>query len=239
MYEPVHLPRGRPSRRRVWVTVVLVIASLTAIAVTVVRTMPHHPPAEPLTLDDLALMVPDAHHTELVAAIVRARIASARAAPKPSTTATPAVCRAPRPPHKWNSTQRDNATTIVEVGLALGVSERGLVVALATAMQESRLHNLGHLGANNDHDSVGLFQQRPSMGWGSVAKLTDPVYSATAFYLALKRVSGWESMEVTVAAQRVQRSAFPNAYAKWETDATSLSIEILCNEIAGQLLSSA
>jgi len=239
MYEPVHLPRGRPSRRRVWVTVVLVIASLTAIAATVVRTMPHHPPAEPLTLDDLALLVPDAHQTELVAAIVRARIASARATPKPSTTATPAVCLAPNPPHKWNSTQRDNATTIVQVGLALGISERGLVVALATAMQESQLHNLGHLGANNDHDSVGLFQQRPSMGWGSEAKLTDPVYSATAFYLALRRVSGWESMEVTVAAQRVQRSAFPNAYAKWETDATSLSKKILCNETAGRPASSA
>lgn len=239
MYEPVHLPRGRRSGRRIWVTVVLVVTSLTAIAVTVVRTMPHHPPAEPLTLDDLALMVPDAHQTELVAAIVRARIANARATPKPLATATLAVCLAPNPPHKWNRTQRDNATTIVQVGLALGISERGLVVALATAMQESQLHNLGHLGANNDHDSVGLFQQRPSMGWGSEAKLTDPVYSATAFYLALQRVAGWESMEVTVAAQRVQRSAFPNAYAKWETDATSLSKEILCNETAGRPASSA
>jgi hypothetical protein len=221
------------------VTVVLVVASLTAIAVTVVRTMPHHPPVDPLTLDDLALLVPDAQQTELVAAIVRARIANARATPRPSATATPAVCRAPSPPHKWNGTQRDNATTIVEVGLALGVSDRGLVVALAAAMQESQLYNLGNLGANNDHDSVGLFQQRPSMGWGSEAKLTDPVYSATAFYLALRRVSGWESMEVTRAAQRVQRSAFPNAYAKWETDATALSKQILCNETGGRPASSA
>jgi hypothetical protein len=239
MHEPDHLPWERPSRRRIWMTVVLVVASLTAIAVTVVRTMPHHPPAEPLTLDDLALMIPDARQTELVAAIVRARIANARAAPKPSATAAPAVCFAPSPPHRWDSTQRDNATTIVQVGLALGISERGLVVALATAMQESQLYNLGHIAANNDHDSLGLFQQRPSMGWGSKAQLTDPVYSATAFYLALQRVSGWEKMEVTVAAQRVQRSAFPNAYAKWETDATSLSKEILCNETAGRPASSA
>jgi hypothetical protein len=219
--------------------VVLVVASLTAIAVTVVRTMPHHPPAEPLTLDDLAAMMPDAHQTQLVAAIVRARIANAKATPKPSATAAPAVCLAPSPPHKWNSAQHDNATTIVEVGLAMGISQRGLVVALATAMQESQLYNLGHLGANNDHDSLGLFQQRPSMGWGSAAQVTDPVYSATAFYLALRRVSGWESMAVTVAAQRVQRSRFPNAYAKWETDATSLSKEILCNETAGGPASSA
>ena len=239
MYEPVKIPWGRPSRRRIWVTVVLVVASLTAVVVTVVRTMPRHPPAEPLTLDDLALMIPDAHQTQLVAAIVRARIANAKATPKPSATAAPAVCLAPSPPHTWDSIQRDNATTIVQVGLALGISERGLVVALATAMQESQLKNLGHLGANNDHDSVGLFQQRPSMGWGSEAQLTDPVYSATAFYLALQRVSGWESMEVTVAAQRVQRSSFPYAYAKWETDATSLSKEILCNETAGRPASSA
>src|SRR5262245_23169593 len=96
MYDPVHVPRGRPSRRRMWVTVVFVVAALTAIAVTVVRTMPHPPPAEPLTLDDLALMMPDAAQTELVAAMVRARIANARATPKPSATAAPAVCLAPR-----------------------------------------------------------------------------------------------------------------------------------------------
>ena len=239
MYDPVHVPWGRPSRRRIWVMVVLVVASLIAIAVTVVRTMPRHPPVEPLTLDELALMIPDAHQTQLVAAIVRAQIANAKATPKPSATAAPVVCLAPNPPHRWDSTQRDNATTIVQVGLALGISERGLVVALATAMQESQLYNLGHLGANNDHDSLGLFQQRPSMGWGSEAQLTDPVYSATVFYLALQRVSGWESMQVTVAAQRVQRSKFPNAYAKWETDATSLSKQILCNETAGRPASSA
>jgi hypothetical protein len=231
MYEPVHVPWRRPSRRRIWVTLVLVVASLIAIAVTVVRTMPHPPPTDPFTIDDLAMMVPDAAQTELTAAIVRARIAAA-ATPKPSALAAPAACVAASPPHKWDSTQRENATTIVEVGLALNISKRGLVVALATAMQESSLHNLGNLGAKNDHDSLGLFQQRPSMGWGSAAQVTDPVYSATAFYLALQRVRGWESMAVTVAAQRVQRSAYPNAYAKWETDATALSEQILCSEVA-------
>lgn len=232
MYELVHVSRRRrPSHRRIWVAVVLVVASLAAIAVTVVTTMPHHPPAEPLTLDELALMVPDAAQTEVVAAMVRARMAAA-AARRPSATAAPAGCVAPSPSRKWDSTQRNNATTIVQVGLALGISKRGLVVALATAMQESSLYNLGHLGANNDHDSLGLFQQRPSMGWGSTAQVTDPVYSATAFYLALQRVPGWTSMKVTVAAQRVQRSAYPNAYATWETDATSLTQKILCDQAA-------
>jgi hypothetical protein len=154
------------------------------------------------------------------------------ASPRPSV-AEPVVCTAPNPPHRWNSSQRENATTIVQVGLALDMPERGLIVALATAMQESSLRNLGHLGANNDHDSQGLFQQRPSMGWGTVAQVTDPVYAATAFYLALQRVRGWESMPVTVAAQRVQRSAFPNAYAKWEADATALTKQILCTVAAG------
>jgi hypothetical protein len=230
---------ARPRRRRIWVTVVLVVALLAAIAVTVVRTMPHHPPAERLTLDDLALTMPDAAQTELIAAIVRARIANAGATSGPSARPAPVVCVVPRRPHRWDSTQRENATTIVQVGLALGISKRGLVVALAAAMQESQLYNLGHLGANNDHDSLGLFQQRPSMGWGSRAKVTDPVYAATAFYLALQRVPGWESMQVTVAAQSVQRSAYPNAYAKWETDATSLCQEILCSQTGGLPASSA
>jgi hypothetical protein len=98
-------------------------------------------------------------------------------------------------------------------------------------MQESRLYNLGHLGAKNDHDSLGLFQQRPSMGWGSAKQVTDPVFAATAFYLALQRVPRWQSMAVTVAAQRVQRSAYPNAYAKWEADARSLVQGIHCNAL--------
>jgi hypothetical protein len=228
MYEPVHIPWGRRTRRRIGVALVVVFATVAAIVGAVQWTRRDDPPPERLTLDDLALMMPDAAEAELIAAMIRARLANAEATPL--ATAAPAVCVAPSPPHTWDGTQRDNATTIVRVGLALDIPERGLVVALATAMQESQLYNLGYLGANNDHDSLGLFQQRPSMGWGSEAQVTDPVYAATAFYLALQRVPGWESMPVTVAAQRVQRSAYPNAYAKWETDATSLTQQILCNE---------
>lgn len=230
MYDPVPIPWRRPSRRRIWFMVILAMVVFAAIVVTVVRTMPRHPPPERLTLDELAMLVPDAAQTEVFAALVRSRIAEAAANPEPP----PPACTAPSPPNFWDGTQRENAATIVQVGLALGMPERGLVIALATAMQESKLYNLGHLGERNDHDSLGLFQQRPSMGWGTEAQVTDPVYSATAFYLALQRVPGWESMELTVAAQSVQRSAFPNAYAKWEPDATALTQEILCNLGANQ-----
>jgi hypothetical protein len=228
MYEPVRIPR-RLTRRGKRVALVMTVAALIAIVVTVLRTMPHPPPADRLTLDELGLMVPDAAQTELVAAMVRARIAHPDATAGASAAATTPACVAASTPHPWDSTQRENATTIVQVGVALAVPERGEVIALATAMQESQLYNLGHLGENNDHDSLGLFQQRPSMGWGTTAQVTDPVYAATAFYLTLQRVPGWESMALTVAAQRVQRSAFPNSYAQWETDATSLVEEIHCN----------
>ncbi len=111
-----------------------------------------------------------------------------------------------------------NAATIVSVGRSLGVPQRGLVVALAAAMQESSLRNLSH----GDRDSVGLFQQRPSQGWGSAASLQDPSTAAKRFFAGnpgktrgLLGVSGWASMSVTDAAQAVQVSAYPKAYAKW------------------------
>jgi hypothetical protein len=228
MYEPVHI-RRRPTRRGVRAVLVLIAVAFIALVVTVVRTMPHRSPAAPLTLDQLGMIIPDAAQTQLVAAMVKTRIAQPHAAP--GGAATGSACSASSTPHKWNSTQRENAKTIVQVGVALGVPKRGEIVALATAMQESHLVNLGYLGANNDHDSLGLFQQRPSMGWGTVAQVTDPVFSATAFYLALQSVPRWSSMSVTDAAQSVQRSGAPYAYAQWETDATVLTQVILCSSL--------
>jgi len=96
------------------------------------------------------------------------------------------------------------------------VAARGWVIGVATALQESRLTNLPHLGTNNDHDSIGLFQQRPSQGWGTVEQLSDPAYQARKFFEKLLRVSNWLSLPLTVAAQRVQISAYPDAYAKHE-----------------------
>ncbi|GAA4912173.1 murein DD-endopeptidase MepM/ murein hydrolase activator NlpD [Stackebrandtia albiflava] len=118
--------------------------------------------------------------------------------------------------------QMENAAIIVQVGQDEGVPPRGWIIAVATAMQESTLHNYGHLGDRNDHDSQGLFQQRPSQGWGTVEQITDPVYASRSFYRSLLKVASWEGMDLTVAAQAVQRSAYPDAYAKWEPLATDV-----------------
>ncbi len=122
----------------------------------------------------------------------------------------------------FTASQVKNAATIVQVGQKLQVPPRGWVIAVATAMQESRLTNLGDLGSRNDHDSLGLFQQRPSAGWGTPAQVMNPEYAATKFYTKLVTVDGWQSMPLTKAAQRVQISAYPNAYAKHEPAASKL-----------------
>ncbi|MFE2011119.1 C40 family peptidase [Streptomyces sp. NPDC059491] len=114
--------------------------------------------------------------------------------------------------------QIPHARTIVATGIDLGVPERGQVVALATAIQESRLSNLAY----GDRDSLGLFQQRPSQGWGTPAQIRDPAYASRKFYEGLLKVSGWQQMTVTQAAQAVQRSGFPDAYAQWEPLARAL-----------------
>lgn len=108
------------------------------------------------------------------------------------------------------------ARTIWRVGAEMGAGDRGGVVGIATALQESTLRNLSY----GDRDSVGLFQQRA--GWGSVATRMNPEASARLFYVALLQVPGWKAMTVTRAAQAVQRSAFPDAYAKHEKAATGL-----------------
>lgn len=115
--------------------------------------------------------------------------------------------------------QMANAATIAAVGLRRHLPEQAIVVALATALQESGLENLPY----GDRDSLGLFQQRPSQGWGTTEQIMDPRYAAERFYAALERVRGWERMRVTDAAQAVQRSAFPEAYQKWAADAALLA----------------
>jgi len=119
--------------------------------------------------------------------------------------------------------QMANAATIAATGITMGIPDRGVVIALATAMQESELYNLSY----GDRDSLGLFQQRPSQGWGTAEQVQDPRYAARAFYNQLVRVPGWEQMRLTDAAQAVQRSAFPEAYQKWESDAQVLGEALL------------
>lgn len=118
--------------------------------------------------------------------------------------------------------QASNAATISAVGTGRGLPERAVTIALATAMQESGLRNIRH----GDRDSQGLFQQRPSQGWGTVAQITDPVYASGRFYEHLAEIPGYSRLPLTVAAQRVQRSGFPQAYAKHEPDAALLAASL-------------
>ncbi|BCJ26482.1 M23 family metallopeptidase [Actinocatenispora sera] len=144
----------------------------------------------------------------------------------------------------YTDAQRSRAYDIVKAGIKLKVPPRGWVIAVATALQESGLkvyandnpsyplvkaHSMAlpHDAVGHDHDSVGLFQQRPKPpegagGWGTVKELMDPTTSAEKFYRKLLSTSGWQQDPLTIAAQAVQGSAYPDAYAKWESDATNL-----------------
>lgn len=119
--------------------------------------------------------------------------------------------------------QMANAATIAAVGITRRVPERAVAVALATAAQESKWRNL----SGGDRDSIGLFQQRPSQGWGTAAQIADPRYATGRFYSALLRVKGWQSLPIATAAQRVQRSADGSAYARWENAAQILTGALL------------
>ncbi|AVH61166.1 MULTISPECIES: heavy metal transporter [Streptomyces] len=121
--------------------------------------------------------------------------------------------------YEFTPEQAVNAATISAVGTSRGMPERAVTIALATALQESALRNIKH----GDRDSLGLFQQRPSQGWGTPKQIMDPTYAANIFYEHLAKVPGYSRLPLTVAAQRVQRSGFPQAYAKHEPDATLLA----------------
>ena len=115
--------------------------------------------------------------------------------------------------------QTGHAATIAGVARERGLPDRAVVIGLATAMQESRLRNLDY----GDRDSLGLFQQRPSQGWGTPEQVRDPVYAAGEFYERLVTVPGWDTGRLTEVAQVVQRSGFPEAYQKWEPMAVALA----------------
>jgi cell wall-associated NlpC family hydrolase len=114
--------------------------------------------------------------------------------------------------------QKKNAATIYNTGRSMGATDRDETIALMTAMRESSLVNL----KTGDRDSVGLFQQRPSQGWGTVAQILDPVYASKRFFTALFNVHNRDSMSLSQAAQAVQRSAYPEAYAKYQGAATQM-----------------
>ena len=118
----------------------------------------------------------------------------------------------------YTADQIANATTIYQVSQRLGLPQYAAVIAIATALQESDLENLDY----GDRDSLGLFQQRPSQGWGTPAEIMNPAYAATKFYNALVEVPNWQTIPLTQAAQAVQRSAYPDAYAAHQNQADYL-----------------
>ncbi|MEI2811152.1 MAG: hypothetical protein V9F00_13430 [Nocardioides sp.] len=121
--------------------------------------------------------------------------------------------------------QAENAALIAGVAVRRELPPRAVSIALATAFQESKLHNIAY----GDRDSVGLFQQRPSQGWGTRKQLLDPLYATNAFYDALVKIDGYSTMRITEAAQAVQRSAYPEAY-----DAHAADARILASALTGQ-----
>jgi hypothetical protein len=130
--------------------------------------------------------------------------------------------------YRLDAEQAANATTIAVTARRLKLPTAAVTIGLATALQESGLRNL----TKGDRDSAGIFQQRPSQGWGTRAQILSPAFAATGFFDGLAKVSGWEKLPLTDAAQAVQRSGHPKAYAKWEPEAKVLA-RALSGEIPG------
>lgn len=171
-------------------------------------------------------------HSAVVANIA-SLTADKGATPAPRASATPVAQRPAsitvqvnNEPMKLGADQIQVAATTIAEGKALGVPERGWIVAIAAALQESGLRNLDH----GDRDSVGPWQMRPSSGWGTVEEIRNVQLGARAFFgmadhtsnPGLVDVDGWEQMTIAEAAQAVERSAFPDAYAKWESAARTI-----------------
>jgi hypothetical protein len=151
-------------------------------------------------------------HSALLAppAVLLGGVVTAACTPATAIPDAPSTAGSTGPIDRWDADQVANAATIVAVGAQRNVPPPGWVIAVATSMQESGLRNL----SGGDRDSVGLFQQRPSQGWGTSHELQDPAYAAGKFYDRLLTIPDWQTIDLTDAAQAVQRSAFPDAYAK-------------------------
>lgn len=172
-----------------------------------------------------SLLLPGAAPAGVDAAASAPPAAEASPAAAPPAAAEPVAAPAAEPV-TLDAEQAENARIIISVGRSRGVSDRGIAIALATSMVESWLRNLDW----GDRDSLGLFQQRPSTGWGTDAEVRDPYRAAAAFFggpgdpngaatRGLLDVDGWESMDFGAAAQAVQISAHPERYGPWEQQA--------------------
>ncbi|GII25368.1 hypothetical protein [Planosporangium mesophilum] len=237
--------RGSHARRsalRPWFSALLTAIAVLALGVLTINTLVR--PTERAAASDATPVVLDASAR---AAADRATRDLERPDPSagplsPSAAASPLPAAAPpRPPQPvkrkpvagLTQAEMDNAVAVIEAGKRMNVPKRAHVVAIVTALQESRLRNLAnsrvpqslnlpHQGVGSNFDSVGLFQQRPSQGWGTPAELMNPGIAAGRFYGRLVTVSGWETMSVGAAAQAVQRSAFPDAYDQHQSRAQQI-----------------
>ncbi len=157
------------------------------------------------------------------------------AEPQAATVLQPVGTSGPQNRMPLSGDQQANAGTIVQQALAKKMGVRSAVIAVATAMQESRLQNLNY----GDQDSLGLFQQRPSMGWGSAQQILTPQYSADAFLAALQQYQtsnpGWATQPLWASAQGVQKSGVPTAYAQWESQAAQLVQQVVTQTTASQV----
>ncbi len=160
--------------------------------------------------------------TLLVAAAILAGVAWHRQIPEVAAVSGPCTLAGVT----LTTEQLRHAATIAEVARSRGLPDRAVVIGLATAMQESRLRNLDY----GDRDSLGLFQQRPSQGWGTPQQIRDPIYAAGRFYDHLVAVPHWESRDLTTVADTVQRSAYPLAYRKWSAMAGALTQVLLSGQ---------
>ena len=158
----------------------------------------------------------------LTGTVVAVILLLARPSANPATSTCTTVSGPGTKPVTLTPEQSQNASIIAAVALKMGLPDHAVTIALATAMQESRLRDLSY----GDRDSLGLFQQRPSQGWGTPSEILDPEYAASAFYARLVQVPGWATMPVTDAAQAVQQSGSPAAYAQWEQRARAVAVAL-------------
>ena len=146
---------------------------------------------------------------------------------EPAVVAAGPVCTVAGTGVELTAEQASNVEAIAAVARDRGLPDRAVVIALATAQQESGLRNLDY----GDRDSLGLFQQRPSQGWGTPEQVQDPVYAAGKFYDGLVQVPGWETGRLTEVAQQVQLSGFPEAYQKHQAMAEDLTAALTDNTL--------
>ncbi|MEH0972575.1 peptidase M23 [Micromonospora sp. CPCC 205546] len=240
-----HLLARGPARARIALAAgVLCCLGLTAVAQDARDGSPAAAPAVPVAAPSALAerAEPEAASRNSARVAVSAPASPTRAADPDTTTPAPEKTTRkpvdPAPVAGLDRAQMKNAEAIVRTGREMGMPRRALVIAVATAMQESNLYNVAsgvlpesrrypHQGIGWDHDSVGLFQQRSSSGWGEVGELMDPEFATRQFLAALAKVPGWQQMRLTDAAQAVQISAYPEHYAKHEWRATKVVSAVL------------